>query len=162
MAMMERPQVKEIEGGKCWEHTFEKFHLKVFVPDNDLDGQTNNYGFRAPLLMVLEEEKQSMDAAVRFARESGLADVAAGADSSVLFVYPTAQGGWDAADESLYAAVIAEVKMIQVYKDGIVENFDFFSPLSKIVFIFDMLAGRLEIFPILVLFSTSAWSRTGK
>ena len=127
MAMMERPQVKEIEGGKCWEHTFEKFHLKVFVPDNDLDGQTNNYGFRAPLLLVFEEEKQGMDEAVRFARESGLADVAAGADSSVLFVYPTAQGGWDAADESLYAAVIAEVKMIQVYKDGIVENFNFFT-----------------------------------
>lgn len=127
MAMTERPQVKQIEGGKCWEHTFEKFYLKVFVPDNDLDGQTNNYGFRAPLLLVLEEEKQSMDEAVRFARESGLAGVAAGADSSVLFVYPTAEGGWEKADESLYAAVIAEVKMIQVYRDGIVENFNFFT-----------------------------------
>ena len=124
MAMMERPQVRKAEGGRCWEHTFEKFHLKVYVPDNDLDGQTNNYGFRAPLLMVLEEEKQSMDAAVRFARESGLAGIAAGVDSSVLFISPTAEGGWDAADESLYAAVIAEVKMIQVYRDGIVENFN--------------------------------------
>ena len=32
-------------------------------------------------------------------------------------------------------------------------NFSSFSPLSKIVFIFDMLVGRLEIFPMLILFS---------
>ncbi|MBQ7200833.1 MAG: TrkH family potassium uptake protein [Eubacterium sp.] len=35
---------------------------------------------------------------------------------------------------------------------GPTQNFDFFSPLSKIVFIFDMLAGRLELFPMLILF----------
>ena len=45
---------------------------------------------------------------------------------------------------------------------GPVGNFSGFGPISKIVLIFDMLAGRLEIFPILVLFSTSAWSKTGK
>ena len=45
---------------------------------------------------------------------------------------------------------------------GPVGNFSGFGPISKIILIFDMLAGRLEIFPILVLFSTSAWSRTGK
>lgn len=131
MAMMERPLVREAAGGKCWEHTFEKFRLKVYVPDNDLDGQTNNYGFRAPLLLIFEEESQDMDQAVRFARESGLARVAAGVDSSVLFVYPTAEGGWAGADESLYAAVIAEIKMIQVYRDGIVENYDFFARQFK-------------------------------
>ena len=32
-------------------------------------------------------------------------------------------------------------------------NFSAFSSLSKLVFIFDMIAGRLEIFPLLVLFS---------
>ena len=135
MAMMERPQVREIPGGKCWEHGFEQFDLKVFVPDNDLDGQVNNYGFRAPLLLVFEEEKQDMESAVRFAKESGLAKVAADVDSSVLFVYPTAEGGWAGADESLYAAVIAEVKMIQVYQDGIVENFDFFTQTFKGYFV---------------------------
>ena len=86
MAMTERPQVREIPGGKCWEHRFEQFDLKVFVPENNLDGQTNNYGFRAPLLLVFEEEKQDMESAVRFAKESGLAKVAADADSSVLFL----------------------------------------------------------------------------
>ncbi len=38
-------------------------------------------------------------------------------------------------------------------------NYSQFSCLSKIVLIFDMLAGRLEIFPILVLFSPKAWKR---
>ena len=38
-------------------------------------------------------------------------------------------------------------------------NFAFFSPLSKLVLIFDMLAGRLEIFPILILFSRYSWKR---
>lgn len=131
MAMMERPRVRQAAGGKCWEHGFEKFTLKVFVPDNDLDGQTNNYGFRAPLLLVFEEEKQDMEAAVRFAWESGLAKIAAKADSSVLFVYPTAEGGWAGADAGLYAAVISEIKMIQVYRDGIVENYDFFARQFK-------------------------------
>ncbi len=127
MAMKERPQVREITGGKCWEHEFEKFFLKVYLPDNDIDGQTNNYGFRAPLLLVFEEEKQDMDAAAAFARETGLAGIAAKVDSAVLFVYPKAEGGWAAEDENLYAAVIAEIKMIQVYQDGIVENYDFFA-----------------------------------
>ena len=36
-------------------------------------------------------------------------------------------------------------------------NFSHFSDLSKYVFIFDMLAGRLEIFPILLLFSPNLW-----
>ena len=38
-------------------------------------------------------------------------------------------------------------------------NFSAFSVFSKIVLIVDMLAGRLEIFPILVLFSHSIWHR---
>lgn len=36
-------------------------------------------------------------------------------------------------------------------------NYSMFSPLSKIVLIFDMLAGRLELFPILVLFAPQTW-----
>ncbi len=41
---------------------------------------------------------------------------------------------------------------------GPMGNFAGFSDLSKLVLIFDMLAGRLEIFPILVLFSRSTWT----
>ena len=36
-------------------------------------------------------------------------------------------------------------------------NFAGYSPLSKLILIADMLAGRLEIFPILILFSRSTW-----
>ena len=38
-------------------------------------------------------------------------------------------------------------------------NFGHYSDLSKLVLAADMLAGRLEIFPILVLFSRSTWKR---
>ena len=38
-------------------------------------------------------------------------------------------------------------------------NYGAYSTLSKLVLIVDMLAGRLEIFPILVLFSRSAWKQ---
>ncbi len=38
-------------------------------------------------------------------------------------------------------------------------NFGHYSDLSKLVLSVDMLAGRLEIFPILVLFSKSTWKR---
>ena len=43
---------------------------------------------------------------------------------------------------------------------GPMGNFAAFSPLSKIILSFDMIIGRLEIFPILVLFSRSAWKRS--
>lgn len=38
-------------------------------------------------------------------------------------------------------------------------NFSGFGILSKLVLVVDMLAGRLEIFPILILFSPKAWQR---
>lgn len=42
---------------------------------------------------------------------------------------------------------------------GPTSNFDVFSMPAKWVLIFDMLAGRLEIFPMLVLLSPSTWTR---
>ncbi len=38
-------------------------------------------------------------------------------------------------------------------------NFAFFSIISKLVLTFDMLAGRLELFPIMILFSPATWKR---
>ena len=136
MAMMERPEVKIFDdGGKYWEHDYEKFYLKCYVPKTDIDGQVNNYGFRAPLLLVFEETRKTMEEAVAFASESGLADIASKVDSSVLFIYPTCEGGWKNADEDLYASVIAETKMNPSYKDGIVEIMDFFTREFKGYFI---------------------------
>ncbi len=132
MAMMERPNVTVLpDGGKYWEHKFEKFYLKAFVPATDIDGEVNNYTFRAPLLLVLEEKPQSMESAIEFAKSSGLADIASSVDSSVLFVYPTAEDGWKSQTEALYADLIAEIKMNPFYKDGIVEIMDFFTRQFK-------------------------------
>jgi len=43
---------------------------------------------------------------------------------------------------------------------GATGNFSAFSPFAKLVLSFDMLAGRLELFPMLVLFSPSMWKRS--
>ncbi|MBE6857102.1 MAG: TrkH family potassium uptake protein [Ruminococcus sp.] len=42
---------------------------------------------------------------------------------------------------------------------GPTSNYLFFSDLSKSVLIFDMLAGRLELFPMLLLFHPSTWKK---
>ena len=40
---------------------------------------------------------------------------------------------------------------------GPVRNFSIFCPFSKFVLMFDMLAGRLELFPLLILFHPAVW-----
>ena len=45
-------------------------------------------------------------------------------------------------------------------KVGPLGNFSVYSDFSKLVMIFDMLAGRLEIFPMLILFSVKTWRKT--
>ena len=42
-------------------------------------------------------------------------------------------------------------------KVGPVENYTVYSPISLIILSFDMLFGRLEIFPMIMLFSPSVW-----
>jgi len=42
---------------------------------------------------------------------------------------------------------------------GPMGNFSIFSDLSKLVLSFDMLAGRLEIFPMLILFAPGTWKK---
>ena len=60
-----------------------------------------------------------------------------------------------------FTSVVATLNNIGpgLSKVGPTQNFSLFSPLSKIVLSMDMLIGRLEIFPILVLFSPSAWRK---
>lgn len=44
-------------------------------------------------------------------------------------------------------------------KVGPIMNYGFFSPLSKLVLSFDMLAGRLEFYPMLLLLVPSTWKK---
>lgn len=42
---------------------------------------------------------------------------------------------------------------------GPTQNFADFSPISKLILSFDMLAGRLELFPLMILFTPSTWRK---
>ncbi|MBQ7955448.1 MAG: TrkH family potassium uptake protein [Lachnospiraceae bacterium] len=58
-------------------------------------------------------------------------------------------------------AVIASINNIGpgLESVGPFGNYAFFSPFSKIILIFNMLAGRLELLPMLVLFSPACWRK---
>lgn len=58
-----------------------------------------------------------------------------------------------------FTAVIATLNNIGPGLElaGPTQNFGHFSIFSKYVLMFDMLAGRLELFPLLILFHPSAW-----
>ena len=65
--------------------------------------------------------------------------------------------------ETTFSAVTACINNIGPGLDmvGATGNYAFFSIPSKLILIFNMLAGRLEIFPVLMLFVPGAW-RLGK
>ena len=60
-----------------------------------------------------------------------------------------------------FTAVAASLNNIGPGLDqvGPMSNYAFFSVFSKIVLIFDMLIGRLELFPMLILFAPSTWKK---
>lgn len=60
-----------------------------------------------------------------------------------------------------FTAVLATLNNIGPGLDmvGPTQNFSIFSPFSKCVLMFDMLAGRLELFPILILFLPACWKK---
>lgn len=63
--------------------------------------------------------------------------------------------------ETNFTAIAATLNNIGpgLAKVGPVENFGIYSNFSKIILSFDMLAGRLELFPMLLLFLPSSWRR---
>ena len=63
--------------------------------------------------------------------------------------------------ETNFTAVLSCLNNIGPGLDAVgpAANYAGYGILSKLVLSFDMLAGRLELFPILVLFSTKAWKR---
>ncbi len=114
------------DGSKIWEHTFEDFHAIVYTPKCDLFTDIINYGFMTPYLLVLREERPTQESAIAFAEEKGLAAIAARYGGSVVFIYPTNEGGWEKASEDLFASVIGETKISQYYEDGVARIYDRF------------------------------------
>lgn len=128
MGMTEMPQVRTLaDGSKIWDHTFEKFYAKVFVPKHEEIKDIINYGFITPYLLVFEEKQFSDEEAVAFADERKLTELAKEFGGSVVFVYPTVEGGWSKADAEVYTSLISNTKMSQYYEDGIAKMRDRFT-----------------------------------
>ncbi len=60
-----------------------------------------------------------------------------------------------------FTAVLATINNIGPGLDAVgpTQNFADFSYISKLILSFDMLAGRLELFPMLILFTPSTWKK---
>lgn len=118
--MKEMPKIIVLaDGSRLWEHTFEHFHVTVYLPMSEYMTDIINYGFIAPYLLVFPEKKLDHTDAVRFAQEKELDHIAKEYGGSVVFVYPTNEGGWNMATRDLYIELVAESKISQYYKDGV-------------------------------------------
>lgn len=118
--MKEMPKIIVLaDGSRLWEHTFEHFHVTVYLPMSEYMTDIINYGFIAPYLLVFPEKKLDHTDAVRFAQEKELDHIAKEYGGSVVFVYPTNEGGWNKATRDLYIELVAESKISQYYKDGV-------------------------------------------
>lgn len=117
--MTDKPLVTTYEdGSRMWAHTFDNFKAKVYVPTTKLRADIINYGFEAPYLLIFEEEEMDALTAKSYADGNGLASIASDHASSVVFIYPTCEGGWKNATEELYTELIANSKVHECYEDG--------------------------------------------
>lgn len=66
--------------------------------------------------------------------------------------------------ETNFTAVAATLNNVGPGLDGVgpMENFAKYSSFSKCILMFDMLAGRLELIPMVILFNPSVWKIRGK
>ncbi len=118
--MEKMPQIVVLDdGSKIWENKFEKFEAKVYLPKCDPITDVVNHGFMTPYFLIFEENKYTPKEAKKFADESGLTEIAAEYGGSVVFIYPTNEGGWSKAPADLFASIISETKISQYYKDGV-------------------------------------------
>ena len=77
---------------------------------------------------------------------------------AISLIFISANG---ASFETGFSAVAATMNNIGPGLDAVgpMANYAFFNPFSKLVLIFDMLAGRLELYPMLILFLSGTWRR---
>ena len=121
MGMKEMPVITELDNGrKFWTHGFPNFKVKVLVEKPDPLADIVNFGYMAPYLMIFEEKDMSPEEEIEFADKNGFSQIAAKHSSSVVFIYPTSEGGWDNAPDTLFPDVIANSRIHQYFKDGVV------------------------------------------
>ncbi len=132
MAMKNLPEIITLnDGSKIWENNFGDFTTKVYLPKCELPHEIINYGFMAPYLLVFAEQDYNLEEAKQFADETGLAQIAAEYASSVVFIYPTNDGGWEKAPKDLFTRIIDETRISQYYKDGCARVYDRFAKEFK-------------------------------
>ncbi len=61
--------------------------------------------------------------------------------------------------ETTFSSVVTTLSNVGpgLSRVGPAENYSFYGPISKVVLIFNMLAGRLELFPVLILLHPRVW-----
>ena len=128
MGMKSFPALTGLPGGaQGWQHSFDTFRVKVVVPRPDPLADIVNFGFDAPYLLVFEKQEKTLEEAAACAEAQGFTAIAAEHSGSVVFVYPTCPGGWDGADESLFIDLIAESRIHQYHRCGVVTTRDRFT-----------------------------------
>ena len=122
MGMKTFPEVETRGSVRCWRHEFDSFRVKVIVPQPAPLAELVNFGFDAPYLFVFEEQELTMAEAAAYAEAEGFAAIAAEYSTSVVFVHPTCEGGWDAATEQLFIDLVAESRIGPYYQDGVLRS----------------------------------------
>lgn len=119
MSIKNVPDVQEFNNGdKIWDHTFNTFHAKVYVPKSKLPGDIINFGYSAPYFLIFTDFPFTNEIAIEYARASKLGQIAAEYDTSVVFIHPLNEGGWKMAPEGIFEEIIENSKIHQYHKDG--------------------------------------------
>ena len=123
MGMKNFPEILSLPGHvRGWQHAFPTFRVKVIVPEAAPLADIVNFGFNAPYLLVLEEKEMPLEEAAAFAEEKGFTGIAAAYSTSVVFGYPTCEGGWEKADEQIFIDLVAESRIGPYYQDGVIRS----------------------------------------
>ena len=89
----------------------EDHDIYVYQPKDVMESDIINYAYSAPLLMVFGKGKFTTEAAVDYAEETGLAQIASENGGFVVFVNP--KDSWENEPEGIYEAVISKTKVKQ-------------------------------------------------
>ncbi|MBO4390363.1 MAG: hypothetical protein J5825_05855 [Lachnospiraceae bacterium] len=109
------------DGSRIQRIGFELFRAKMYLPvSKAYRDDVINYGFAAPYLIFFEEQEMSDEEAKAYADREGISEIAAGYGSSVLFLYPSAEGGYAGAGPELFKELIDHSRIHQYYEDGLI------------------------------------------